>query len=199
MATTPRGEGEELLKARRLRVVLGKWWNKRHYWAKYSERFVVPAIEAEDLRRQCKTGLILAEKGRRLADGDDGFIIEAHHPCHEKKEETPLITHYPRLHRPDIVDRITDPNGNHYAVSGIRLDLKYRIRRWAASRRLAGWHAISRQSPGTFWREGVRRDLTRNAGTLNISNMVHCVWISWHPMTRLGQSNEYRLKRLRDD
>jgi hypothetical protein len=95
--------------------------NGVNHWPKYTERFVVPAIEA-----------VIAESGVPVRNfiGEKGDVLIWHgrlmhrgsQPSIPGLERRSLITHYSGIsHRPDITQTAFDDNGQAYAVFDIPL------------------------------------------------------------------------------
>jgi ectoine hydroxylase-related dioxygenase (phytanoyl-CoA dioxygenase family) len=84
-------------------------------WPKYSERYVVPAIEAEIEARGAPPITFLAEKGDVLI-WHGRLMHRGSAPLVPGKERRSLITHYSgRGHREDMPNRRRDANGMEYA------------------------------------------------------------------------------------
>ncbi len=87
-------------------------------WPTTSERFVVPAIEAELARVGAKTETFLAEKGDVLI-WHGRLMHRGSTPRSSTLLRKSLIAHYSGInHRPDMPGRTTDANGQHYATFG---------------------------------------------------------------------------------
>lgn len=100
---------------------LSRQENGVNHWPKYSERFVVPAIEAEIARRGVPPKKFLAEKGDVLIW--HGRLIHRGSLASEPgRERRSLITHYSGInHRADMTQREFDAAGQAYAVFDIPL------------------------------------------------------------------------------
>jgi hypothetical protein len=99
----------------------------RNEWPKYSERFVTPAIEAKIASSNIPITPFFAEKGdvliwhsrlmHRGSKRQDGWITDEAGGVHPKFPRRSLITHYSGInHRPDMILREQDENGQSYAV-----------------------------------------------------------------------------------
>jgi hypothetical protein len=105
-----------LLRREKVRALLPITETLRADWPKRTERFVVPALEAEIERRGApvrqfigKRGDVLIWHGRLLHRGS-----KANRPGAVRKG---LICHYSGInHRSDMPRRATDSNGQHYAL-----------------------------------------------------------------------------------
>ncbi len=92
-----------------------------NHWPKYSERFVVPAIEAEIARRGVPPRTFLGEKGDVLI-WHGRLMHRGTLATQAGLERRSLITHYSGLnHRPDMVERAQDGNWQNYAVFDVPL------------------------------------------------------------------------------
>ena len=86
-------------------------------WPKTSERFVVPAIEAEILSRGATAAQFLAEKGDVLI-WHGRLIHRGSLPRLPGRLRRALISHYSGIgHRPDMTARRQDENGEWYFAS----------------------------------------------------------------------------------
>ncbi len=95
--------------------------SKMPVWPKTSERFVVPAIEAEIAGRGLPVSQFLAEKGDVLIW--HGRLMHRGSPARSPDMlRRALIAHYSGVHhRPDMQKRATDDNGFTYFLAGIPL------------------------------------------------------------------------------
>ena len=85
-------------------------------WPKITERFVVPAIEAEIRDRQAPTQQFLGTKGDVLI-WHGRLLHRGTKPVRTDLERRSLIAHYSGVsHRPDMPNRRTDRRGGVYAV-----------------------------------------------------------------------------------
>jgi hypothetical protein len=92
-----------------------------NHWPKYAERFVTPAIEAEIASRGAKLHRFLGEKGDVLI-WHGRLMHRGSLPQLPGRERRSLIVHYSGVdHRPDMVERDRDENGQEYAVFDIPL------------------------------------------------------------------------------
>ncbi len=92
-----------------------------NHWPKYSERFVVPAIEAEIARRRVPPRTFLADKGDVLI-WHGRLMHRGTLAAQPGRERRSLITHYSGLnHRPDMIERACDADGQNYAVFDVPL------------------------------------------------------------------------------
>jgi hypothetical protein len=92
-----------------------------NHWPKYSERFVVPAIEVEIARQRVPPRTFLGEKGDVLI-WHGRLMHRGTLAAQAGRERRSLITHYSGLdHRPDMVERARDTNGQNYAVFDVPL------------------------------------------------------------------------------
>jgi hypothetical protein len=92
-----------------------------NHWPKYSERFVVPAIEAEIAWQRVPPRTFLGEKGDVLI-WHGRLMHRGTLAAQAGRERRSLITHYSGIdHRPDIVKRARDTNGQNYAVFDVPL------------------------------------------------------------------------------
>ncbi|HEX3347611.1 MAG TPA: phytanoyl-CoA dioxygenase family protein [Acetobacteraceae bacterium] len=86
-----------------------------NHWPKYSERYVVPAIEAEIVSRGVAPARFLAEKGDVLI-WHGRLMHRGSRANVPGKERRSLITHYSGCrHRPDMTEQRKDENGMAYA------------------------------------------------------------------------------------
>jgi hypothetical protein len=86
-------------------------------WPKTSERFVVPAIEAEFAARNAKLKQFLAEKGDVLI-WHGRLMHRGSLPRVPGLLRRSLIVHYSGInHRPDMATRLRDENGMYYFAS----------------------------------------------------------------------------------
>jgi hypothetical protein len=90
-------------------------------WPKYTERFVVPAIDAEIARRNVAARTFVGEKGDVLI-WHGRLMHRGSTPAIPGLERRSLITHYSGIeHRPDMTEKALDENGNAYGVFDIPL------------------------------------------------------------------------------
>ncbi len=90
-------------------------------WPRTSERFVVPAIEAEMAARSATIRQFTAEKGDVLI-WHGRLIHRGSRPRNPSALRRALIAHYSGVnHRPDMTQRQTDENGMAYFVPAIPL------------------------------------------------------------------------------
>lgn len=86
------------------------------HWPKISERFVVPAIENELVRREAKIEEFIAKKGDVLI-WHGRLMHRGSAPRRTDILRRSLIVHYSGVnHRPDMANRAKDENGMDYAV-----------------------------------------------------------------------------------
>ncbi|HEY6432204.1 MAG TPA: phytanoyl-CoA dioxygenase family protein [Acetobacteraceae bacterium] len=92
-----------------------------NHWEKYSERFVVPAIEREIEARGIPPERFLGSKGDVLI-WHGRLIHRGTAPAEPGLPRKSLIGHYSGLsHRPDMAERARDENGMWYAVFDLPL------------------------------------------------------------------------------
>ncbi len=90
-------------------------------WPKNSERFVVPAIEAEMATRGAAVRRFVAEKGDVLI-WHGRLLHRGSLPQSRDAFRRALISHYSGVkHRPDMMRRVTDSNGMAYFAAGLPL------------------------------------------------------------------------------
>jgi Phytanoyl-CoA dioxygenase (PhyH) len=95
--------------------------NGINHWPTYSERFVAPAIEAEIAHSAIPPRTFLGEKGDVLI-WHGRLMHRGSLPQLPGRERRSLIVHYSGVdHRPDMVERDRDENGQEYAVFDIPL------------------------------------------------------------------------------
>lgn len=92
-----------------------------NHWPKYSERYVAPAIDAEIARQGIPAQTFLGEKGDVLI-WHGRLMHRGSLAAEPGRERRSLITHYSGIgHRPDMLVRAQDENGQHHAVFDIPL------------------------------------------------------------------------------
>jgi hypothetical protein len=90
-------------------------------WPKKSERFVVPAIEAEMAARGAEVRQFVAEKGDVLI-WHGRLLHRGSLPRSRDAFRRALIAHYSGVnHRPDMTRRVKDANGMAYFAAGLPL------------------------------------------------------------------------------
>ena len=90
-------------------------------WPKYAERFVTPAIEQEIARQGAASRTFLGVKGDVLI-WHGRLMHRGSLPRMPGRERRSLIVHYSGIqHRPDMIDRAWDENGQPYAVFDVPL------------------------------------------------------------------------------
>jgi hypothetical protein len=95
--------------------------SKMLLWPKTSERFVVPAIQAEIAKRGTPVSQFLAEKGDVLI-WHGRLMHRGSPPRSSTLLRRALIAHYSGVnHRPDMDKRATDENGAQYFLADIPL------------------------------------------------------------------------------
>ncbi|HVJ53276.1 MAG TPA: phytanoyl-CoA dioxygenase family protein [Aliidongia sp.] len=95
--------------------------NEAHLWPTLTQKYVVPAVEAEIAARGARSERFLAEKGDVLI-WHGGLMHRGTKPAAPGIERRTLIAHYTALsHRPDLPARERDGEGSHYAVLGLPL------------------------------------------------------------------------------
>ena len=95
--------------------------NEEHLWPTLTQKYVVPAIEAEIHQRGTAPKQFLAEKGDVLI-WHGGLMHRGTKPARPGIERRALIAHYTALsHRPDLPERRQDEAGSHYSVLNLPL------------------------------------------------------------------------------
>ncbi len=95
--------------------------NEEHLWPTLTQKYVVPAIEAEIRRHGTPPKQFLAEKGDVLI-WHGGLMHRGTKPARPGIERRALIAHYTALsHRPDLPERRQDEAGSHYSVLNLPL------------------------------------------------------------------------------
>jgi hypothetical protein len=105
-----------LLRREKVRALLPVSEILRRDWAKRTERFVVPAIEAEINRRDAKACQFIGKRGDVLI-WHGRLLHRGSKPKRPGTVRKGLICHYSGInHRSDMPRRETDANGQHYAL-----------------------------------------------------------------------------------
>jgi ectoine hydroxylase-related dioxygenase (phytanoyl-CoA dioxygenase family) len=85
-------------------------------WELSAERFMTPAIEAEITARKSEIVPFIAQRGDVLI-WHGRLMHRGSRPARDDMERRSLITHYSGVdHRPDMLVKAQDENGQHFAV-----------------------------------------------------------------------------------
>jgi hypothetical protein len=92
-----------------------------HLWPILTEKYVIPAVEAEIRERRVVAKQFLAEKGDVLI-WHGGLMHRGTKPAAPGIERRALIAHYSGIsHRPDVPNRKQDEHGSHYGLLNLPL------------------------------------------------------------------------------